>query len=282
MDSELTFSGGFIASMFILLFACSTLPILYFIFYAFKRKINYMAILAAIAGYILFAILINGILQSIIAPDSKIEQVGAVLHSIIRSVLVGLTSAGGAYILLRLLASRYDSIKTPISFGLGFPLYALIMEGGSNAMYRLSMAYTVNEKGLSAVLETVDTAQRASLQAQLESIAATPLSEVFYTAGKFACFFIISVAIARLLWYSLRGDRRAPSWIFLPIAVALRTLLELPIALYATGAIDNYAVSNILHYGVTVLALLISILVSMQYDNKEQVVDGPLNRRLIK
>jgi hypothetical protein len=34
--------------MILLLFICSTLPILYFVFYAFKRKINYIAVFAGV------------------------------------------------------------------------------------------------------------------------------------------------------------------------------------------------------------------------------------------
>lgn len=281
MEYQLVFPGGYITAMTLLLIICCTLPVLYFIYFAFKRKINYVSIFAAVIGYLLFGFYLNNILLANIVPETKIEQTGAVMHSVIRALLTGLTNAGGIYICLRLLSQRYDTLNTPISFGLGYPLYGLIMEGGANAMYRLSIAYTVNKEGVQKVLETVDEAQRTSLLEQLEDMAASPLAGYYYSVGKYAAFFIIGIALSRLLWYAIRGEKRAPSWLFIPAAVLLRFFMELPIALSTSGAADNQALASIIYCAVAVAALAASLIVSKLWDPDEKAVAGPVNRRLL-
>lgn len=279
--AQLTFSGGYAAAMMLILIVCCTLPVLYFIFFAFKRKINYVAIFAAVAGFLLFGYYLNGILLNAFAPYSKLEQMGALSYSIVRSVITGLTNVAGAYFCLRLLAGRYDSIKTPISCGLGFSLFYLIIEGGANAMFRLTMANSVNEKGLQAVLETVDAAQRSSLKEQLEYMAASPLAEYYYSAAKYAAYFLIGIAMTRLLWYAIRGYRRPASWVFIPAVFLLRTFMELPIAVYASGMTENVALTSVIYCAIAVVSLLASIYVSRLWDEDEKVVAAPLNRNLL-
>jgi len=280
-DIQLAFPDGFIAAMLLLLIVCCTLPVLYFIYFAFKRKINYVSILAAIAGYLLFGYYLNGILMINIVPEARIQQTGVVFYSVVRALIVGLANVGGIYVCLRLLSQRYDSLNTPISFGLGYPLFVLIMEGGANSMYRMSMAYTVNKEGIQKVLGSVEEAQRSKLLEQLEEMAASPLADYYYSVGKYAAFFIAGIGLSRLLWYSLRGERRKPSWLFIPAALILRFLMELPIGLYTSGATDNMALTSIIYCAVSLAALAASIIVSKMWDEGEQVAAGPVNRRLL-
>lgn len=280
-NTQLIFSDGYIAAMLFLLIVCCTLPILYFIYFAFKRKISYVSILAALAGYLLFGYYLNGILMKNIVPEAKIGQMSTVLYSIIRALITGLTNTGGIYICLRLLSKRYDSINTPISFGLGYPLYVLIMEGGANAMYRMSMAYTVNREGVQKVLESVEEAERSNLLEQLEEMAASPLADYFYSVGKYAAFFIMGIALSRLLWYSLRGEKRAPSWLFIPAVILFRFFMELPIALYTSRATDNLVLTSVIYCVIALAALAASIIVSNMWDKGERAAAGPVNRRLL-
>lgn len=280
-DTQMTFPDSFIAAMFLLLIVCCVLPIFYFIYYAFKRKINYISILAAVAAFLLFGYYLNGILLGSIVPEDKIARSGTAGYAVIRSVIAGITNVGGICICLRFLAKRYETVNTPISFGLGYPLYVMIMEGGANAMYRISMAYAVNKEGLETVLESVEEAQRSSLLEQLEDMAASPLAEYYYSAGKYAAYFIICIALSRLIWYSVHGERRKPLWLFVPAAFVLRFLMELPIALYTSKAVDGLALTSVLYFIAALIALAASIVVSRMWDNKDKAAAGPVNRRLL-
>ncbi|NLO47329.1 MAG: YhfC family intramembrane metalloprotease [Clostridiales bacterium] len=278
---ELVFSGSFITAMIILLLACSTLPVLYFIFYAFKRKINYIAVFAGILGAVFFGIFVQGILLSNLIPENRMQAIGPVPYAIYQALIIGIVNVSGIYIVLRLLSARYESLGAPISVGLGYALVPMILDGAVNAATRLSFASAINEKGMAHVLSTVNPGDRESFQQTMEELAAQPIAPFLYTAAKFICFFMICVAITRLLWYSLYGKRRNASWLFIPAAYVLRSIPELPLALYTTEAVLNKVATDCAYFGITAIIVLSAVIVSRLWDEKEKVVSGPLNRRLL-
>jgi uncharacterized membrane protein YhfC len=278
---ELTFSGDFITAMILLLFICSTLPILYFVFYAFKRKINYIAVFAGALGAVAFGIFVQGILLSTLLPEGKMQQIGLIPYSVFQALIIGIVNASGIYVLLRILSKRYEALDIPISVGLGYALVPMIIDGAVNAVARLSLAATINEKGMAEVLNTVNQEDQAEFVRSMKELAAQPVGQFLFTAAKFACFFMICIAITRLLWYSLCGGKREASWLFLPAAYFLRSLPELPLALHSTGAVSNNVTTDCTYFGMTALIVLSAIIVSRLWDEKEKVVSGPLNRKLL-
>ncbi len=279
--AQLSFSSDFITAMIITLFVGSTIPVLYFIFYVFKKRINYVAVLTGLIGYLILGVYISGFLQCLIIPEARLGEIGPVLFSLIQAAIIGLVNGGGIYLVLRLLAGRYDSTHTPISVGLGFPLEPMIFQGAISAANALALASQVNEQGLSPILDTIDSVRRAEFEQTLREMAARPVSDLIFTAARFACFFVICVALTRLLWNALHGDKRAPSRLFIPAGLILNVIAEIPVSLIRQNVVENNVAINCIYFAITAVIAALSVIASRLWDEKEKVVSGPLNRRLL-
>lgn len=273
------FSNAFVTISFVFMFACLMFPVLYYIYFMYKKRFNHITMLAGIAGFLVFGYMLTSVLLTSVIPESLREQIGEVPYAIIRTLVIGICEAGGMYIVLRLLSSRDASIVTPISFGLGYTLVNMLLVGGINAFLRLSQAMAVNEDGLEKVLETVDVTQQDSLRATLTELSQLPVGRYVMEVAEFACFFLISVAIARIIWYSIDGGKLPASNRFLVLGIFLRFAAEL--AYYLAGRVENYVLAESIYYVITAIIVALAVLLSLQRDDKEKIKAGPLNRRLL-
>ena len=273
------FSNAFVTVSFLFLFCCLMCPVLYYIYFVYKKRFNHLAMLGGIAAFLMFGYLLTSLLLGSVIPTSLRDQMGEVPYALVRTLLIGICEAGGMYITLRLLSSRYPGNTTPISFGLGYTLINMLLVGGVNGFMRLSQAMAVNDNGLDAVLDTVDASQREALRATLTELSELPIGRYAMEVAEFVCFFLISVAIARIVWYAIDGGKLPASNRFLGLGILLRFAAEL--AYYMVGRVENYVMAEVIYYIVTLVIVAVAVLLSIQRDDKEKVRAGPLNRRLL-
>ncbi len=279
MDTELVFSNNLIGGLFCIVIACLMMPVFYLIFYTMKKKINLLTTALGIVGFLVFGYLISGFLLGSLAPTDRAAEAPA-RYALIRSVCVAVAEGGGALAAMLLLRRRFDDISTPISYALGYPLINMLVIGGANSFYRMAEAYTVNSKGLDAVLESVEGDAVERLREQLTELSQSPAYEYYFSAVDYICIFVIFVAICRIMWYAVHESGKSRI-VLAALGLVFRFGAELPVALYQCGATRNYIACEIVRYAVTALCVGLAVLLALRYDGREKVSAGPLNRRLL-
>lgn len=278
-NSDFMFSQSLVNGMLTVVVVCILLPVFYLIFYTFKKKIHIPSAVLGIVGFFVFGYLLSGLLLGSIAPQSSAAG-NPVLYAVLRSVCVAAAEAGGAFIAMYLLRSRYDDISTPISYAFGYPLIDMLLVGGANSFVRLGEAYTVNTKGLDEVLASVEGEAVEILRQELFALAEGEAYMYFLSAVDYICIFCIVVAICRIMWYAVHesGKNRI---ILAASAIVFKLAVEFPVALYQGGGTDNFVLCQVIRYVVTLLCVGFAVLMHLRYDGREKVSAGPLNRRLL-
>lgn len=254
METTLVFSDELTTALTVLLIACLITPSFYYVWYVYKRKLNHAALLAGLAAFFLCGYLLPSMLLGSFAPAEKSAEMAPAAYALLRALLVALPEVGGIAVFLVFLKQRYDTVRVPIGFGLGFRLFDLLYLGALNALFRLANAMTVNRDGLDSLLETVEADAAPALLEQLEALAASAPKLYLMSAVDYICMLIISVAVARLIWYGLEGGKLEADRKLILLAFLLRFVAEFLQAFYSAGGASYFLCAGI-YYTLTALAV---------------------------
>ncbi len=271
MDT-LVFSSDIVGALFILLFTCIMLPVLYYIWTAYRRSINHWAILAGLAAFYVFGYMLSGIFLRAFAPESIAQKAGLAPYALVRAFWISVAEAGGLWVTLFLLSRRFGTARVPTGLGLGFQLFNLIYLGGINSFIRLGYAMSVNKEGLETVLGAVEPKYASEFEAALRSLAETEPYVFIMSAVDYAAMFALTAAVARILWYSIdggsKGGKASPP--LLLAGFGLRLAAGIPLALYQAGA-GGYKICAAVSYAVTAFAVALAVWLSRDREDAELI-----------
>lgn len=277
----LTFSNELTGALFALFFTCIMLPVLYYIWMAYRKRLNNIAMLAGIASFFVFGYFLSGFLLGTFAPEAKAAEIGVINYALRRAVCVAIAEAGGLWLSLYALSKRYNTIKVPTGLGLGFQLFNLLYLGGINSFIRLGYVMSVNKNDLQTVLDSVEAQYAPQFEALLRDLAASDPYVYVMSAVDYVCMFILTAALCRILWYSIEGGRKESSKLFIIAAFVLRLAAEIPLAVYQAGG-GSYKLCAIFYYVITALVLAYAVWLSHDRDDKEQIRSDRLRPRRIR
>ena len=277
METELVFSDALVTALTILFAVCILVPAMYYVWNVYKKKLNHPAMLAGLAAFFFFGYWLSGVLLAQLAPESRIAELGAGGYALRRALCVSVSEIGGMLLALSLLKKRSGGIGVPIGFGLGFRLFDLLFLGAMNALLRLSNAMTVNRDGLETVLEAAGADQAEALELQLRALAETAPKLYWMSAVDYICMFVLSAALARILWFAVADGRLPADRRLIVPAFLLRFLCELLLALYAAGG--SYRLCAALYYVLVAGTVCLTHALSRHYGGAEQVGGDHLKAR---
>lgn len=275
MESEIVFSGALVGGYFALAAVCVLAPVLYLIYYTFKKKINLLAVLAGIAGSFVFGYLMLGFALGSFAPQAQAET-DAVKYALTSALCTGAVEGVGFFIAMFALRKKWDETDTPISYALGYSLFTMLVVRGANAFIRLGEVYTTNSKGLDAVLSSVSGEAVEVLRRELTDISLIEPIKIYISAIDCVVLFAVMAALCRIMWYSVCSDGRKRFDLAL-VGIILRAAMEFPTCL-TDISIPAYAV---IHYIPAALCIGFAAFLSYKLDEKEQVSAGALNKKLL-
>jgi len=281
MELELVFSDNLIELAFLTAFVSVIGPMLYLIFYGFKRKLIFILIIAGVSAYMLFGSLFAGMVRGSVAPLSSLEIMGPVKYTIICAIITGAAEMLGLWLLYLLLKSRYSSLAVPISVGIGFALFTAVLKFAVPAYYDMARAAAVNKYGLEYVVNAADPLRQDAIRQEIIALAATPASVYAWYTFDSICAIITAVCLARLMWYAFESERTAPSKWLIAFCFAARIVLWLPGIYYSSTAVSSYTTAGAVYYALTALLLVFTWLQARRRDQDEKVTAPPVNRRML-
>ena len=283
MDSTLVFPEPLITALSFLFCFCMLVPALYYVWFVYRRKLDHSGLIGGLAAFFLFGYLITGVLLGALAPEARLESMGAFGYSILRALITAAVEVGGSWGVLTFLRrgrpAEKRTVRLPIGFGLGYRLFDLLYLGAFNALFRLLNAMSVNRDGLSTILEGVDAASAPALEEQLRILAASSPQMYWLSAVDYFCLLVISVCVARLLWYSMEGGLKPADIRFLPLVFAVRLAGEFLLAMYQSGGGGFLACAGT-YYVLTAALACFTWYQSAQRDSKELLHDEHLKARI--
>lgn len=284
MDTQtLVFSQPLITALSFLFCFCMLAPALYYVWFVYRRKLDHTGLLGGLAAFFLFGYLITGLLLGILVPESRKGSMTPWSFALLRSLITAVAEVGGIWLCLWFLrrgrSEARRTVRVPIGFGLGYRLFDLLYLGAFNALFRLLNALSVNRDGLETVLEGVEADAAPALEEQLRLLAASAPRMYWLSAVDYLCMLVISVCVARLLWYSMEGGLKPADKRYLPLVFAVRLVGECLLALYQSGGGSFLACAGS-YYVLTAALACFTWYQSSQRDSKELLHDEHLKSRI--
>lgn len=275
MEPEIVFSGVAVGGFFAIALVSVLAPVLYLIYYTFKKKINLLAMLAGVAGSFVFGYFMLGLALGSFAPQASAET-DAMKYALSSAVCTGAVESVGFFIAMFALRKKWNETDTPISYALGYSLFTMLVARGANAFIRLGEVYTTNYKGLDAVLSSVGGEAVEVLRKELTDLSLIEPVKLYISAIDCVVLFAVMVALCRIMWYSVCSDGRKRFDLAL-VGIILRAATEFPTYLTELS-VPVYAV---MHYIPAALCIAFAAFLAYKTDEKEQVSAGALNRKLL-
>ncbi len=265
METEAFFSGALLGALTVLFAVCILVPVMYYIWNVYRRRMSHIAILGGLAAFFLFGYVLSQSLLQGLQP----ERLGLWGYGLLSALIAAVCDVGGILLGLWFLHRQQGSVRVPTGFGLGYRLFEMFYLGGLNTFIRLSYVMSVNNDGLEAVLGQVEESSRGALELQLRSLAESSVGMYWMSAVDYAARFTLTVAVTRLLWYALEGGRKPADRRFVALGFGLSFLCELMLSLHAAGA--AYVPCAAAYYVLVALALGLSFAAAGQRDDPEQL-----------
>ncbi len=279
----LIFSEPLITALSFLFCFCLLAPALYYVWFVYRRRLDHTGLLGGLTAFFLFGYLITGLLLGVLAPESRREAMSPWTYALLRGLITALVEVGGCWFILWFLRrGRPENKRTyrvAVGFGLGYRLFDLLYLGAFNALFRLLNAMSVNRDGLATILEGVSEADAPALEEQLRLLAASSPRVYWLSAVDYLCMLVISVCVARLLWYSLEGGLKPAETRYIPLVLGVRFLGETLLALYQSGGGSFLACAGT-YYVLTAALACFTWYQSSRRDSKELLHDEHLKSRI--
>ncbi len=265
METEFSYSGELLGALTVLFAVCILVPVMYYVWNVYRRKLSHIAILGGLAAFFLFGYVLS---QTLLRGLDPAEQ-GMWGYALLSALIAAACDVGGIFLGLWLVHRQQGTVRVPIGFALGYRIFEMFYLGGLNTFIRLSYVMTVMNDGLEAVLSQVEESQRPALELQLRSLAEGSVGMYWMSAVDYAARFALTVALARLLWYAIEGGRKPEDRRFVALAFGLDLLCELMLSLHAAGG--SYVLCAIVYYVLVALALCLSYSMARQRDDPEKL-----------
>lgn len=192
---EITVSFDAIAAMGVAMGVCFVFP---FGFVIYNRKhMQLSAVISGVIGYIICAFFISGAVV-----DSFVYKISnPVISAFLSALGYALAVLVGSGILLKYLGNKGHNVGAALSYGLGFASFNLVLMHGAELFSTISLATAINNNGFELVSTTVEDPE--SLSNLIYEIANKSTLVHYLGAAELACYFLLTVAAAVLLWYAI-------------------------------------------------------------------------------
>jgi hypothetical protein len=259
ISDSFRFTQSQIMSVWAIAGACILIPLFYAAYFGFKRKLNLPSI---IAGAIV------GALCALVPNNANSVPVQA--------FWIAAEETAAMYICLRIVGNSHNSPAAARGLALGWVIVPIVaFTGITGALPMVSSMQIFNEEGLASITQNLSPLERDAFLESLSQVAnTTPLTNVML-ALKCAGAIAITIGSARLLWYSLKGERKPPHWCFIVIAALLRTAAELLNLRFSLSLLDSLA-----YFAAALVTLALSIAAARSRDNPDLLEDRLSRRKL--
>jgi uncharacterized membrane protein YhfC len=221
-------STGLIVFMIFIGLLIVLLPVATFLVLRKKFDLKGVPILVGIAAFILFALILEQILHSIVMQPGADGTV-ALLKIPWLYVLYGVLSAGifeetARFLSFKLLKDKYTGIGTSLSYGIGHGGIEALLLGGMLMLNNVLISFLINTGSNLVPAETVSAL--TAVQPHMFAI----------TFAERAIAFVAQVSLSVLVWSAVNDAKKI--WLY-PAAILLHALIDTPAILYQIGALTN-------------------------------------------
>ena len=232
------------------------LPVFLFIFFYKKYNAKFTPMLFGIAGFIVFALVLESAVHYIVLGKFALMEKKAV-YIVYAIFMAGVFEETARFICFKILKKKYRGIGTGLAYGAGHGGTEAILIAGVAMITNIVFSLIAN----SGNIETISGAFQGKVLEQIVLLQTSP-SYLFLLGGIERVFAIcIQISLSIIVFYSVYGKNKL--WLY-PFSVILHAIIDMPASMMQAGLIKNI-------YMVELLALIsaVSLVIIAWYIHKK-------------
>ena len=229
------------------------------LFFVVRKKYGkgILPVLLGGAGFLLFAMILEQILHTIVLRPGLDGSVALMqrpyLYMVYGALAAGLFEETARLVSFYILKKRRDGFGTALKHGIGHGGVEAALIGGASLVGAMALAIMLNTLGPQAMSQMGE-----AVFVQAQAIAATRPAMLLVSGFERLMALSIQISLSVVVYYAVYKPRRL--WLY-PLAILLHALVDCPAALYQTGVITNvWLMEGIVLVSAAVLAGVVFLL----------------------
>jgi len=227
-------NNGVVISLYTLLVAIVTFPIMIIILMKIKRKIKFSPFLLGLLVYFTFGVFSTTVIHTIFLnpgrPTYNFLNGNVVAYSLYFAVVVGVLEEFGFLLAFKKIIPGYDEKETPITLALGNAWLEVIMVCFLALAAYIAYATKLNEVGEDGFREFYKNIENLNIEDTLSVIESITVMDVIMLAVQRVAYFIMHISLSVIIFYSVKKNIIQYFW----MAVIFRGLCTVP------GAVEKF------------------------------------------
>lgn len=215
-----------------------------------KTKTRISPFFVGAAIFIVFALVLESSLHSIVLTRDSIFYQNTFLYVIYGCAAAALFEEGGRFIAFKYFMKKEQDKEVAVTYGIGHAGIEMLMLVGISMLSSIIFAFTVNGTGIDGMIQQMgDESLRESVVAMVTSLQNFGFMNMVMTLLERGSAFILHLSCSVLVFFAVRNKK----WNYMGMALLFHALLNVPAALSQKGVLTNIWVVEILIFIIAVV-----------------------------
>jgi len=236
------------------------LPVAFFVYILKKHKAKILPMIAGVAGFVIFALVLEQLLHSFVFGNFAITE-KPFLYILYGTLAAGVFEETARFISFHILKKKFKGVITGLSYGIGHGGIEAIIIVGIAMINGIIYSIVYNAGNIESLMGNLNPQQLEQLYYQLGSIIVSP-SYMFIIGGIERIFALcIQLSLSVVVFYSVYSKKKL--WLY-PAAILMHAIINIPAAAYQIGVLQNIFIIE----GLTFIGAAMTVLAAFYIHRK--------------
>jgi uncharacterized membrane protein YhfC len=240
-------------------------PILAFIVFRKKFNAKTVPMLVGIAGFVIFALVLESIIHSIVLGKLLLREIPAA-YIIYGIFMAGIFEETARLIGFKILKKKYGGIGTALSYGIGHGGIESVMLAGVPMLLALVAGILVNSGNIEIITSKLQGKTLEAISGQIEQLADT--APYMFLIGSLERMFAITIHISLtiMVYHAVYSGKMR----LFPLAILVHAIIDIPAAAMQAGLLENVFIVE----GLVGVCAILSALFAKYLHGKQAVANS--------
>lgn len=230
------------------------LPIVLFVIFYKKYNAKIIPMIMGIAGFILFALILEKSIHSIVFGKFALRE-KPLVYIIYGIFMAGIFEETARFISFKILKRKYNGIGTGLAYGIGHGGIEAILLAGLSMINAIIFSIILNTGDIETITGKLQGEALEQINTQITAILTT--SPYLFLVSGIERFFAICIqlSLSIIVFYSVYGKNKL--WLY-PFSIMLHAIIDIPAAAMQAGLIKNMFLVELLVFIGSILSIIIA------------------------
>jgi uncharacterized membrane protein YhfC len=213
-----------------------------YLFIVFRKKYNAKVIpmLAGIAGFVIFALVLEALIHRIVI-GRFISPGNPVLYVIYGAFMAGIFEETARFIAFKILKRKYQGIETALSYGIGHGGIESVLLAGTAMISSIVTSIIINTGNIEIITGKLQEQALVAVYNQLAALVTTAPYMFLISGIERLMAISVQLSLSVIVFYAVFGKNKV--WLY-PLAIVIHAIIDFPAVIFQTGGIKSIFVTE--------------------------------------